>query len=154
MDCREYMDAQQFASDVRLMFSNCYKYNPPEHDVVNMARKLQVSSVGWFYLFIVNLSWAPLCTSIWLVESFVEVIWREWLCSTLWGHAFWASVSRVVVLEDLITTHFSRSCEHTSQEWAEGFSSNTNAHWDSTMSFYFFGSQCHGGLKKVLVWTQ
>ncbi len=43
MDCREYRDAQQFASDVRLMFSNCYKYNPPDHDVVGMARKLQVS---------------------------------------------------------------------------------------------------------------
>ncbi|XP_067366492.1 bromodomain-containing protein 2b isoform X4 [Channa argus] len=41
MDCREYRDAQQFASDVRLMFSNCYKYNPPDHDVVGMARKLQ-----------------------------------------------------------------------------------------------------------------
>lgn len=27
------------------MFSNCYKYNPPEHDVVGMARKLQVMCV-------------------------------------------------------------------------------------------------------------
>jgi len=26
------------------MFSNCYKYNPPDHDVVGMARKLQVST--------------------------------------------------------------------------------------------------------------
>lgn len=43
VDGREYRDAQQFASDVRLMFSNCYKYNPPDHDVVSMARKLQVS---------------------------------------------------------------------------------------------------------------
>ncbi|KAJ3597732.1 hypothetical protein NHX12_001249, partial [Muraenolepis orangiensis] len=41
MDCREYRDAQQFAGDIRLMFSNCYKYNPPDHDVVGMARKLQ-----------------------------------------------------------------------------------------------------------------
>uniref|UniRef100_A0AAY4D2I1 Bromodomain-containing protein 2 n=1 Tax=Denticeps clupeoides TaxID=299321 RepID=A0AAY4D2I1_9TELE len=41
MDGREYRDAQQFAADVRLMFSNCYKYNPPDHDVVAMARKLQ-----------------------------------------------------------------------------------------------------------------
>lgn len=24
------------------MFSNCYKYNPPDHEVVAMARKLQV----------------------------------------------------------------------------------------------------------------
>uniref|UniRef100_A0A3Q3J046 Bromodomain-containing protein 2 n=1 Tax=Monopterus albus TaxID=43700 RepID=A0A3Q3J046_MONAL len=42
MDSREYRDAQQFSADVRLMFSNCYKYNPPDHDVVAMARKLQV----------------------------------------------------------------------------------------------------------------
>lgn len=41
MDSREYQDAQCFASDVRLMFSNCYKYNPPDHEVVAMARKLQ-----------------------------------------------------------------------------------------------------------------
>ncbi|XP_043939266.1 bromodomain-containing protein 2 isoform X1 [Protopterus annectens] len=41
MDNREYADAQAFAADVRLMFSNCYKYNPPDHDIVAMARKLQ-----------------------------------------------------------------------------------------------------------------
>ncbi|KAM3864552.1 bromodomain-containing protein 4-like [Diretmus argenteus] len=41
LDSRQYRDAQEFAADVRLMFSNCYKYNPPDHDVVNMARKLQ-----------------------------------------------------------------------------------------------------------------
>ncbi|XP_073805964.1 bromodomain-containing protein 3b isoform X12 [Danio rerio] len=41
MDSREYPDAQNFAADVRLMFSNCYKYNPPDHEVVAMARKLQ-----------------------------------------------------------------------------------------------------------------
>lgn len=42
MDSRQYRDAQEFAADVRLMFSNCYKYNPPDHDVVSMARNLQV----------------------------------------------------------------------------------------------------------------
>ncbi|XP_066436361.1 bromodomain-containing protein 3 isoform X2 [Eleutherodactylus coqui] len=41
MDGRDYMDAQAFAADIRLMFSNCYKYNPPDHEVVAMARKLQ-----------------------------------------------------------------------------------------------------------------
>uniref|UniRef100_S4RBY5 Bromodomain-containing protein 2 n=1 Tax=Petromyzon marinus TaxID=7757 RepID=S4RBY5_PETMA len=41
MDNRDYRDAQEFAADVRVMFSNCYKYNPPDHDVVSMARKLQ-----------------------------------------------------------------------------------------------------------------
>lgn len=28
------------------MFSNCYKYNPPDHEVVAMARKLQVRLWG------------------------------------------------------------------------------------------------------------
>lgn len=41
MEAREYTDALQFAADVRIMFSNCYKYNPPSHEVVAMARKLQ-----------------------------------------------------------------------------------------------------------------
>ncbi|XP_016329065.1 bromodomain testis-specific protein-like isoform X3 [Sinocyclocheilus anshuiensis] len=41
IEAREYTDALQFAADVRLMFSNCYKYNPPGHEVVAMARKLQ-----------------------------------------------------------------------------------------------------------------
>lgn len=42
MDNREYTDALQFAADIRLMFSNCYKYNPPTHEVVAMAQRLQV----------------------------------------------------------------------------------------------------------------
>lgn len=41
MDAREYNTPHAFATDVRLIFSNCYKYNPPDHDVVKMARKLQ-----------------------------------------------------------------------------------------------------------------
>ncbi|XP_016325252.1 bromodomain testis-specific protein-like isoform X4 [Sinocyclocheilus anshuiensis] len=41
MEARDYSDALQFAADMRLMFSNCYKYNPPGHEVVTMARKLQ-----------------------------------------------------------------------------------------------------------------
>lgn len=45
MENRDYHDAQEFAADVRLMFSNCYKYNPPDHDVVAMARKLQVGGL-------------------------------------------------------------------------------------------------------------
>ena len=43
LERREYMGPEEFATDVRLMFTNCYKYNPPEHDVVKMGRKLQVS---------------------------------------------------------------------------------------------------------------
>ncbi|XP_074598336.1 homeotic protein female sterile-like isoform X3 [Brevipalpus obovatus] len=41
MDRREYKKPDDFASDVRLVFSNCYKYNPSDHEVVAMARKLQ-----------------------------------------------------------------------------------------------------------------
>jgi len=42
MEAREYNSSSEFAADVRLMFSNCYRYNPPDHDVVKMARQLQV----------------------------------------------------------------------------------------------------------------
>ncbi|XP_074077791.1 LOW QUALITY PROTEIN: bromodomain testis-specific protein [Macrotis lagotis] len=41
MDNQEYKDAHEFAADIRLMFMNCYKYNPPDHEVVAMARTLQ-----------------------------------------------------------------------------------------------------------------
>ena len=41
MDNREYSSHLDFASDMRLIFTNCYKYNPPDHEVVAMARKLQ-----------------------------------------------------------------------------------------------------------------
>jgi hypothetical protein len=37
----QYKTAAEFAADVRLVFTNCYEYNPPDHDVVAMARKLQ-----------------------------------------------------------------------------------------------------------------
>merc|ERR1719225_305479 len=41
METREYRSPAEFAIDMRLIFTNCYKYNPPDHDVVAMARKLQ-----------------------------------------------------------------------------------------------------------------
>ncbi|XP_067894142.1 bromodomain-containing protein 3-like [Heterodontus francisci] len=41
MNNQEYRDSQEFAADMRLMFLNCYKYNPPDHEVVAMGRKLQ-----------------------------------------------------------------------------------------------------------------
>ena len=46
MDNRDYKDAMEFASDVRMTFTNCYRYNPPEHDVVKMGKKLQVRGNG------------------------------------------------------------------------------------------------------------
>ncbi|XP_028259681.1 bromodomain testis-specific protein-like [Parambassis ranga] len=41
LDEGEYANAKEFAADVRLMFSNCYRYNPPSHEVAYLARKLQ-----------------------------------------------------------------------------------------------------------------
>uniref|UniRef100_UPI0037E8DBEE bromodomain-containing protein 3-like isoform X3 n=1 Tax=Semicossyphus pulcher TaxID=241346 RepID=UPI0037E8DBEE len=41
MNRGEYQDAQSFAADVRLIFSNCYKYNPQHQEIVTMARRLQ-----------------------------------------------------------------------------------------------------------------
>merc|ERR1719210_1675475 len=41
MKSRQYNSPAEFAIDMRLIFTNCYKYNPPDHDVVAMARKLQ-----------------------------------------------------------------------------------------------------------------
>ena len=42
MEAREYRTSTDFAEDVGLIFTNCYRYNPPESDVVMMAKKLQV----------------------------------------------------------------------------------------------------------------
>lgn len=44
-DNREYRTANEFAEDVRLVFTNCYRYNAVESDVVMMARKLQVGEM-------------------------------------------------------------------------------------------------------------
>lgn len=41
MDGAEYQDAQSFAADIRLIFSNCYRCSPPHLEVVAQARKLQ-----------------------------------------------------------------------------------------------------------------
>ncbi len=41
MEERNYHSHLDFANDMRLVFTNCYKYNPPDHEVVAMARKLQ-----------------------------------------------------------------------------------------------------------------
>ncbi|XP_061590408.1 bromodomain-containing protein 4-like isoform X3 [Cololabis saira] len=44
MDKEEYQDVQQFAADMRLIFSNCYKYNPSHNRIVGMARRLQIKT--------------------------------------------------------------------------------------------------------------
>ena len=46
LEGREYKNGNEFAADVRLTFTNCYKYNPPEHDVVKMCMKVQVRKGG------------------------------------------------------------------------------------------------------------
>ncbi|RWS04078.1 bromodomain-containing protein 3-like isoform X2, partial [Dinothrombium tinctorium] len=57
MDNREYRKPEDFAADVRLIFTNCYKYNPEDHEIVAMAKKLQAS----IYCTKVNLVWAGEC---------------------------------------------------------------------------------------------
>lgn len=37
----EYANAGEFAEDMRLIFSNCYRYNPPGSDVFEAGKKLQ-----------------------------------------------------------------------------------------------------------------
>lgn len=37
----EYASYEEFTSDVTLIFQNCYKYNPPDHDVVGYCKQLQ-----------------------------------------------------------------------------------------------------------------
>ncbi|XP_064004061.1 bromodomain testis-specific protein isoform X2 [Pogoniulus pusillus] len=41
MDNFEYSDIQEFATDVRVMFTSCYKHHCPDHEIVAKARKLQ-----------------------------------------------------------------------------------------------------------------
>lgn len=41
LENRHYNTSAEFAADMRLIFSNCFKYNPPDHEVVHMAKKLQ-----------------------------------------------------------------------------------------------------------------
>jgi len=45
MESGDYRLASEFAEDVRLVFTNCYRYNPPGSDVVGMARKLQAMTL-------------------------------------------------------------------------------------------------------------
>lgn len=70
MDNREYRAASEFAADVRLIFTNCYEYNPPDHDVVTMGRKLQdVFEMRYCFHFLcvyrietnISLSSTPVC---------------------------------------------------------------------------------------------
>ncbi|CAM4812301.1 unnamed protein product [Rotaria magnacalcarata] len=41
LDNREYATPEEFATDVRLIFSNCYLYNGPNTDVVAMCKKVE-----------------------------------------------------------------------------------------------------------------
>ncbi|KAL7984925.1 hypothetical protein Chor_003495 [Crotalus horridus] len=45
LDNCEYKDTQEFAADIRLMFMNYYRYHSPDHEIVSMARKLQLKAV-------------------------------------------------------------------------------------------------------------
>ena len=41
LDRGVYTNADDFAEDIRMIFKNCYKYNPPDHDVVALAKQTQ-----------------------------------------------------------------------------------------------------------------
>lgn len=47
LDGNEYRTAAEFAEDVRLIFSNCYRYNARDSEVVHKARNLQVRGRGF-----------------------------------------------------------------------------------------------------------
>lgn len=49
IDHGDYFTPGEFASDVRLVFTNCYKYNPPDHDFVTMAKRLQFDVFEMLY---------------------------------------------------------------------------------------------------------
>ena len=72
LEDRDYSNSSEFAADVRLMFTNCYKYNPPEHDVVKMCMKVQVSEDG----VLVNVQCMPFSLN-WTVYVYV------YQCATL-----------------------------------------------------------------------
>ncbi|GAU97486.1 hypothetical protein RvY_08770 [Ramazzottius varieornatus] len=41
LDDRQYKNAGEFAADLRLMFTNCYRYNAADHDVHKFGKRLQ-----------------------------------------------------------------------------------------------------------------
>jgi len=41
LDRGVYTNADDFVEDIRTIFKNCYKYNPPDHDVVALAKQTQ-----------------------------------------------------------------------------------------------------------------
>lgn len=51
VDTGQYDSIDSFADDVRLVFSNCYKYNPPTMEVVTMAQKLQQVQIFCFHVY-------------------------------------------------------------------------------------------------------
>ena len=45
MDSREYNEPEEFASDIRLMLTTCYKYCLMGSELLSMARKLGVNTI-------------------------------------------------------------------------------------------------------------
>ena len=50
LEAHEYSNGAEFQADIKLIFSNCYRYNGAESDVVIMARKLEVIYSSDIYL--------------------------------------------------------------------------------------------------------
>ena len=44
LEAREYTSVNEFAEDMRLIFHNCYQYNPSDNPIHQMAQKLHVGS--------------------------------------------------------------------------------------------------------------
>lgn len=72
MDAGEYQSPQEFAADVRLIFCNCYKYNPSHHEVVSQARKLQVC-----YIRQLNISNFPLGYPFFSISFFLQGVFEK-----------------------------------------------------------------------------
>jgi len=58
LESQQYQTPAEFAEDMRLICSNCYRYNPPDSGIVQLARRLQV---GLFYHITEDLLSAVLC---------------------------------------------------------------------------------------------
>jgi bromodomain-containing factor 1 len=64
-----YLEGSEFEEDVRLVFNNCFTFNPPLTDVYEMGRKLQnIFDVKWSARPLVPVP-APLSTSMSLAGS-------------------------------------------------------------------------------------
>lgn len=75
MDNREYKTVRDFEEDMRLIFTNCYRYNAPDTDVVIMARKLQASVLFTLEYWFILISLQIYGLTLWRYSAFLN-IWK------------------------------------------------------------------------------